>query len=145
MTIYYDSDYCEISEESLYELYDDMLDDTSEEIELFGSTYSPSYALRELDPIAYRCGFHDYTDALMQDGELYEGEHEFIDLLLVDWMRDHIADYDDILDSFEFENELLWSAGELYSGGWLELVDGELQPHTHHTVEQLVSMIVDTL
>jgi len=44
------------------EEYDDMLDECYPEVEVAGITFSPSYALKELDPIAYRCGFADYQE-----------------------------------------------------------------------------------
>lgn len=139
MSTYYDENYIEVSEESLYELYDDMLDVTEEEITILGVTFSPSQIVSELDYDAYRQGFHAYTDRLMQDGELYESELEFIDLLLDEWLGDHIEGYSDMVDSFKFENLLLMEALELYSGGLLELVDGELQPHPWHSLEHLVA------
>ena len=44
--------------------YDDWLDDCYPEVSYAGQTCSPSYALKELDPIAYRCGFSDYADGI---------------------------------------------------------------------------------
>tara|TARA_R110000751_G_scaffold245206_1_gene345226 strand:- start:14 stop:241 length:228 start_codon:yes stop_codon:yes gene_type:complete len=52
----------------VYEMYDEMIDDCSEEVKIGNMTYSPSRVLKEVDPIAYRCGLNDYLDSLAQDG-----------------------------------------------------------------------------
>ena len=39
-----------------------MLDDVYGEVEIAGLSYSTSYALKELDLIAYREGFNNWTD-----------------------------------------------------------------------------------
>jgi len=45
------------------ELYDQMLDECSETCPTC-SSYGASRILEEMDPIAYRCGFADWTDSL---------------------------------------------------------------------------------
>ena len=55
-----------ISELEAYELYDDMLNECHPS--LFG--ISPSHILKNVDQIAYRCGFNDYTDSLSEDYDL---------------------------------------------------------------------------
>ena len=52
----------------VYDMYDEMIDDCSEEVKIGNITFSPSRVLKELDPIAYRCGLGDYLDSLAQDG-----------------------------------------------------------------------------
>lgn len=47
--------------------YRDMLDDCYPMADICGYDYRPSYALELVDPIAYRCGFDDYTDSLYDD------------------------------------------------------------------------------
>ena len=52
--------------ELLYEsevsaMYDEMLDECYPEVVIDHSHFQPSEAMRELDPITYRCGFADYT------------------------------------------------------------------------------------
>ena len=42
--------------------YDDMLDECYEDAIICGYRYSPSNALRKVDPIAYRCGRSDWED-----------------------------------------------------------------------------------
>jgi hypothetical protein len=49
-----------ITEAQAYELYDEMLDECYPMVDVCGYTYDPSRALKELDPIAYRCGFNDW-------------------------------------------------------------------------------------
>lgn len=51
------------TEEKLYELYDEMLDEVYEDVLVAGFVYNTSRVLRALDPIAYNCGFHDWTDS----------------------------------------------------------------------------------
>ena len=55
--------------------YDEMIDECTEDIVIFGMTYSPSRVLKEIDPIAYRCGITDYNDE-----ELSELENELEEL-----------------------------------------------------------------
>jgi len=40
--------------------YNEYLDNIFDEVEICGLTFSVSYALKELDPIVYRCGKSDY-------------------------------------------------------------------------------------
>ena len=48
------------SYESTEDEYDSHLDECYGDVDVCGSTYSASYALKELDPTAYRCGKSDY-------------------------------------------------------------------------------------
>ena len=61
--------------------YDEMLDDCYGEIEICGMSYLASYALKEVDPTAYRCGYNDYVnsielDAIVEYCELIEQQDE---------------------------------------------------------------------
>lgn len=47
----------------LYERYDDMLDEVYGDVSIAGMSYVTSYALKEVDPIAYRVGFNDWVDS----------------------------------------------------------------------------------
>ena len=47
--------------------YDSMLDDCYPPVNVCGYEYDPSRALKELDPIAYECGFNDYCSSLEDD------------------------------------------------------------------------------
>ena len=62
-----------ISERMAEEMYDEMLDDCEGPVTLCGMTYSASQVLREVDPVAYRCGFNDYVDSLTHDDIFVEG------------------------------------------------------------------------
>jgi len=62
-----------ITEAEALEMYEEMLDDCEGLVELCGMTYSASYVLREIDPVAYRCGFNDYVDSLTDDDIFVEG------------------------------------------------------------------------
>ena len=55
-----------LSELEAYELYDDMLNECHPS--LFG--ISPSHILKNVDQIAYRCGFNDYSDSLTERYDL---------------------------------------------------------------------------
>ncbi len=62
-----------VTEAEALEMYEEMLDDCEGLVELCGMTYSASYVLREIDPVAYRCGFNDYVDSLTDDDIFVEG------------------------------------------------------------------------
>ena len=42
--------------------YDNFLDECYPMVEMGSMSWSPSYVLSELDPIAYRCGFSDFQE-----------------------------------------------------------------------------------
>ena len=41
-------------------LYNEFIDECNVPIKIFGAEYLPSRALKELDPIAYNCGFSEW-------------------------------------------------------------------------------------
>lgn len=51
-----------MNEELLAPLYDQMLDETNEQIVIGNLLYAPSDVLKAVDPIAYEQGFLDYLD-----------------------------------------------------------------------------------
>lgn len=52
----------------LVEAYRDFLDEVvEEEVVIVGYTFSPSRILEKLDPIAFRCGYLEYADAMEID------------------------------------------------------------------------------
>lgn len=57
-----------------YEAYDEMLDDVYGQATIGGQKYQTSRALREVDPVAYRCGFNDWADAEGIDTDALEGD-----------------------------------------------------------------------
>ena len=52
----------------IYDAYDEMLDDYTPMVKVGSFEYLPSRVLKELDPIAYRCGLNNYLDGLAQNG-----------------------------------------------------------------------------
>ena len=62
-----------ITETEALEMFNEMLYDCEGPVELCGMTYSASYVLQEIDPVAYRCGFNDYVDSLTDDDIFVEG------------------------------------------------------------------------
>lgn len=73
MADYWKPDGTPIEDGELYEWYDEMLDQVYGD---FMGSYSASRVLKEVDPIAYRVGFHDWTDSQVQDGDLLDEEPE---------------------------------------------------------------------
>ena len=66
-----------INDRELHTLYDEMIDDYHAPVEIAGHIYSASYALKNVDPTAYRCGFLDWLsddDFLEIEGEYYNTE-----------------------------------------------------------------------
>lgn len=61
-----------LDETDLYDMYNDMLDETSETIIVGNMTMEPSVVLKECDPIAYECGYSDYISFLLEDGDIIE-------------------------------------------------------------------------
>lgn len=61
--------------------YSEYLDEFGE-VNICGLTYRASYVLREVDPIAYNCGFSDYLDGLdIEDSIEYQELTEKIEEL----------------------------------------------------------------
>ena len=52
-----------IHEHEAEALYNELIDECNPIIKIFGGEYLPSRALKELDPIAYNCGFTDWLGA----------------------------------------------------------------------------------
>ena len=44
-------------------LYNELIDECHAPIQIFGGEYLPSRVLKELDPIAYNCGFNEWLAA----------------------------------------------------------------------------------
>ena len=65
------------TERELYAIYDEMLDDCIGSVKIGYGEYSPSQILKNCDPIAYRCGFIDWTaeEGYIDDPE---GEYDYI-------------------------------------------------------------------
>ena len=67
----------ELSDRELHELYDQMLDDCYEPVKIAGCEYGVSTALKNVDPIAYRCGFNDWLDSECQEGVIVEENNKY--------------------------------------------------------------------
>jgi hypothetical protein len=52
--------------------YNDYLDDCFGTVKIAGLEYLTSRALKELDPIAYDCGFSDWEDSRGAEDTMYE-------------------------------------------------------------------------
>ena len=66
--------YCEAT-------YDDMIDDTNEEVHIWGLTYSPSLVLQRCDEVAYRCGLSDYQSSELSDTQSQLNQSGEVDVL----------------------------------------------------------------
>jgi DNA repair exonuclease SbcCD ATPase subunit len=76
------------------EQYDDMLDDVYGEVQIAGCSYSTSYALKKLDPTAYRCGKSDFESGMdNRDDPKYQELQEEIEEL-----ESNIADLEERIE-----------------------------------------------
>jgi hypothetical protein len=55
-----------LSDHQAHEMYDEDIDSEGDVI-VCGMKYLPSRVLKEVDPIAYDCGYNDYVDSLTDD------------------------------------------------------------------------------
>lgn len=62
----------ELNDYDLHARYNDMLDDCYPVVSIAGHDYATSRVLRQVDPIAYRCGFYDWFDSEVQGGNIIE-------------------------------------------------------------------------
>lgn len=53
----------------LVDQYDEMLDDVYGTVKVAGMVLETSRVLSECDPVAYRCGMHDYLDSIGYEEE----------------------------------------------------------------------------
>lgn len=98
----------ELTAPDLDSLYDDMLDECYSFKQVGGpfANMLPSRVLREVDPIAYRCGFNDWADEdyVEVGGEMYdkrevkEKKEEFLDEI-----RSEILDLEEEIEEREAE------------------------------------------
>ncbi len=61
-----------ITEEELIEQYNESLD-TYGPVNIVNMTYSASWTLKQVDPIAYEIGLGEYADYLAEDGIFVDG------------------------------------------------------------------------
>ena len=82
------------------EEYNEYLDNIFDEVEVCGMTYNVSYALKELDPIAYRCGKSEYE----ADFDL-ENCEEYRDMLTeLNELESQLDDLQTEIDDLESED-----------------------------------------
>lgn len=62
----------ELSDSELHELFDSMLDDCYGNVRIASYEYATSHALKNLDETAYRCGFNDWLDSEVSEGNIIE-------------------------------------------------------------------------
>lgn len=142
---YYNSEYHEVTEYELHDMFHDHLDSEYPAYTIEWETYSPSEIVKASgqDSTSYRQLYVSWLDTMLDMGELYEDESEFIDQLLDDWLHGVAWDRDAWLDVDP--TDLLYAAQHMHSTGRLELVDGEIQPHPHHTISTIQALINDEL
>lgn len=86
------------------EEYDQMLDDCYGDIDVCGSTYSASYALKNLDPTAYNCGKSDFDSSYDYSATVeYQDLEEQLEEL--ESRRDDLESEIEDLENEEEENE----------------------------------------
>ena len=81
--------------------YADMLDDVYGEVEICGLSYGASYALKMVDPVAFRVGFSDWTSS--RDNEEFEEYNDMTERM--DELESELFDLQDELESKEEDNE----------------------------------------
>ena len=75
----------ELDPDDYEDQFDESLDESIPEIEIGCLTYSPSHVLKNVDPVAYRCGLNDFVDSLdVEDLDEYKALQEEIDQLQSD-------------------------------------------------------------
>lgn len=62
----------EITTLSSFELYDDLVNESYEPIDVLGYKYEPADVQKKVDLTAYQEGVNNYIDALISDGEVTE-------------------------------------------------------------------------
>lgn len=62
-----------VSEQDLVERFEEMLNESYEQVKVLGYTFDPAKVLRECDPVAYRCEKANFADNLDKCGFEVEG------------------------------------------------------------------------
>lgn len=92
-------------------LYDDWLDEIDGPFAIGGSTFYPSEILSKCDPIAYRCGYSDFTNYIY-DEVLYDLERMNDDDCITEYEQEVLfVDLDEkrelLSDLYDQYNEML--------------------------------------
>ena len=95
----------ELDPDDYEDQFDESLDDSIPEIEIGCLTYSPAHVLKNVDPIAYRCGLNDFIDSLdVEDSDEYKALQTEIDQLQSD-SEDLESEIEDLESEIEDLNE----------------------------------------
>ena len=88
----------ELDIDDYVEQYEEALN-AEGEVKVAGLTFDPADIIRELDPIAYRCGFNDYVDGIDKgnDDKFMELEDE------LEALEDELTDLENELEEKEEE------------------------------------------
>lgn len=81
--------------------YSDWIDEINGPVYIGSLAYCASRVLRELDPIAYRCGFSDYLDGL----DITDSEEHMELTAQLDDMESDLTDLKDELDELNKESK----------------------------------------
>lgn len=85
-------------EDELKDMFNEYLDDINPEVNINGNKYSTSYALKEIDPDAYKQDYLNFIDAHYTELEAFkELESELEDL------KSELEDLESELEAFETE------------------------------------------
>ena len=91
----------ELDPDNYEDQFTESLDESIPEIKIGCLTYSPSHVLKNVDPVAYRCGLVDYIDSFdVEDSDEYKELQEEIDQLESD-----IEDLENEIEDLESEIE----------------------------------------
>lgn len=66
-------------DQELSDRYDDMLDECYPDIEIGSLRYSPSHVLKNVDEIAYRCGYNDWLDSEVTDNIIVYFDNKYFE------------------------------------------------------------------
>ena len=95
----------ELDPDDFADQFDDMLDESGT-VEAGGYSFYPSRILKELDPVAYRCGLNDFADSYFDKEETdeYRSLQEEIDQLESD-IEDLESEIEDLENQIADLNE----------------------------------------
>ena len=65
------------------EAYEELIDEISEEVKIGSLTYSAGRVLREVDPIAFRCGMADESDRFYEQFQEENSIEDFEEQALI--------------------------------------------------------------
>ena len=78
------------------ELFEELLDECYPEVKVGCCTWSAGYLMKEMDPVAFRCGVSEELYSQAEDGCLYEHKGDFY----------QITDIEELIEDLEQEAQL---------------------------------------